>query len=418
MPDWYRMPMNFYNSNEYIADVGEGHNFEEAANQAKARLIQQISVDIETYATNSMIDVLTERDGAFRFQTIRETQSRAEHQVVGMRYLFQEEKDGVFYVMLGVNKSRMLRRIEAENEEVTNRIINMMRSAEVFIEGNDIVSALDTYHEAIKELNTLIQNKIFTDAFSDRVLHIREEISYSRIRNRAMALINTISFEVISTESEPTIRNNRLSEPVIFKASFISAGGDSNVRGLPVVIRFSDGRVIETGVTNRNGEYRISTISETFKENREMIIISIDSKSYPFFEEGFFNNNRAEKIVARVPFRVQLRVTDKDGNIHQSAQTRLSTFLSQNSIEQTSNAPIMVAADVSWSSSQHGNFTEVTTHMNVNILIVQTGQVLGSVQLRSMGTSPRGETDALNIALRNMNTNSLFHLMHRIRYEF
>jgi hypothetical protein len=417
MPNWYRTPMNFYNRNEYIAGIGEGASYDEATNHAKASLISQISVSVEYHAKTRRDELLTERGGFYEIQTISAIQARSEHQLVGWQYLFQEEMNGVFYVMVGVNIARMLNRVESESEEVTNRVSGMIRNAEDHISRNDIVTALDSYHEAIKELNTLIQNKVFFDAFSNRVFHIREDISYSRLRNRTMALINSINFEIINEEREPTIRGRRLSNPVVFRAYFIDPNRRRvNIGGLPVSIMFSDRREIEVGVTNRNGEYRISAITEYFNTSREKIMIQINPKSYPHFEERFLNNNTAEIIVSQIPMQVRLHVVDTSGNTHQVVQTRLSIHLSHLRIEQSHDAPIILEAIVHWGSARFGSFVETNVHVDINVKIFDTGQVLGSTQLNGMGTST-DEADSLNAAIRNMNLRRLTNLMNRVRND-
>jgi len=402
-PSWFRNPNNYIDRNVYLAGVGQGDSYEQARTRAQASISEQISVDVESISTNVMNAYFTLSGSAVHDELIDQSRTYAREQVNAAEILREEIYNGIHYVMVGLNKVRVLRRISAETEEIQNGILRSISQAQEFTSRNQIVLALDSYHESVSMLADIIQQKVFFDAFSDRILRINENINESRIRHYITTLINNIRFEVVNDTENLSLRGRQFSSPVTFRANHISSDGRSTIlQNLPVALFFGNDTEVETGITNNLGEFGISTIREPTRGNVSLLRIQIDPKRYPYIERSILNNARAEVNFSATPFQVQLRVVDQSGNVNNAAQTMLSGLLTQDRRTQHANAPVIVLGTLEWSSSQIGSFTTVTAHLNINVSVVASNQILGSHRLMGSATSSMGEADALNIAIGKM----------------
>jgi hypothetical protein len=410
-PDWFLNPTNFFNQNEFLAGVGDGNSYEVAIEKAQLQLVNQISVRVR--AETEVISIATEVESQayfieYIYQNVRTT---SEHQLVGMEILRQVQDGDAYYVMVGLNRSRMLRNLSNECDRLSASIRSNLASAESYREDGNIVFALDSYAKATDGITQLILKKNFHDSFASRAYQITGIMTANQIESRVRELISGIHFEVVSGNQQSTLAGALLPEPVVFKATQIRSGlPRRNLVNLPVKIIYGDGTEIKTGMTDRHGEYAVYAHAIPYPADRGRIVIQIDSHKFPGFYNRILRNRTAEahfKVTETAPLPVVLSVVDSTGRPIPSAHAQLSRILTMNNVIPRQRAPLYLKATIFQRDYKLVEGMAAPNHlvslgMDMVFGIHETGESLGMLRGSGTGMSNRSVSDALSLAYQNV----------------
>ena len=386
-PVWFQSPRNFYDADVYLAGIGEGDSYDSAMAVARSELIQQISVNVKVDNLVSFLYEETENRITYTETINQNIQLTSEKEIQGIEILRQEQVRGRYYVMLGINKQRMLRNMELEITELWRSIQSSLQNAERHVSNGQIVFAVTTYHNIQESLIELYTIKAIYDAFSTRALNINQLILLSDVDNLMRDLLSAIKFEVVSGDYQTVRRGVLLPHPILFRASLNLLEEDNGViplRNLPVVLTYGDGQHIENGYTNENGEFSTRPVAIPNVSNLGRIVIKINSEQFPLSLYRFLQNIVTEASFSTTepePIKVHLTIVDERGRNVQSAYNRVSNLFRENNILIDSNASIIAHGVASVTNrlrdSDGGWFCEVD--VNIEFSQRQNRQVIGNL---------------------------------------
>jgi len=257
-PIWFQQPRQHFDTNLFIAGVGEGSCYESAMSIARAELIQQISVSVKSEVLVSFLSIETESWGRYEEIISKNIYSTSEREVQGIEILRQEQSQGRFFVMLGLNMQRMIRNMEIEMSDLWRGIQNSLQNVQRHINNGQIVFAVNTLNDIQTPLIELYTVRAMHVAFAEQVFQISDLITLSDIDIKIRNILSAIRFEINSGDYQSVRRSLLLPHPVVFRAiSRETVGDEVLLRNLPVVLSYGDGQIIESGITNERGEYSI-----------------------------------------------------------------------------------------------------------------------------------------------------------------
>jgi hypothetical protein len=404
--------------------VGAGRSYEEATSIARAELIQQLSVTvtadteviytaIETESSAQMTEVIN--------QYIRNT---AEHQVAGMEVRHQIHERGRYYVMVVLNRARMLGSMEIELNEMVGSIENSMRSARDFVANAQVVLALNNYSLVYNQLSEFLSKRYLFNNLSNRPFQSRNIISMNELTEQVKILVNNISFEIVSGNNQTVQPNRTLASPIVFRALFNNRGNRIGINNLPIMTIVSYPGIIETrsGATSASGEHSLSPTVNANVGDRGSVMIQIDTTRFPEYFSNMLNDIYAEAnftVVDAPPIHVRLSVTDFNGATIQNVHTEIARILTNNRIHQIANAPLFLRTRAYITNSRivqrNGNVYLVDVNFEVEFGIVATNEIVGTMRMTESGQSTRGENDAFLQACRNViiNEQELVNMIRR-----
>ena len=425
-PTWFTNPSSFDPRGSYIIGLGEGFTSDDASAIAKANLVSQITVNIRT-DTNTANTSLDSEVSAFYTEYISQNiRLTSNEQLTNMQVVNQAAENDKYYIMVALNKQRMFSSLDSEMKALWNRIQTSMRNADRFRGDNNVVSALESYAQAQKQLSELLVKKYLYDIHATRPYTIGGMISDSDIENNVRELISTLSFEVIGGNQQTTHRGSILPQSVSFQVSARRPGGVRELlSGLPVQILYADGEVIGSGKTNFHGQYHAQVVALANNEDRGRVIIQIDPTNFPSFYNRIFRNKSAEahfRVTEGPQLQTRLSVLDENANPIPPAISRITALLSNNNVIVQDHAPLFFRGTGTVKERkvvEGNNVPRFIVNVTVELTLgeVTTNSIISTIRGNGSGTSDRSEADAINLAYRNLsfNTHELSTIINKSR---
>jgi hypothetical protein len=416
VPNWYRNPRAFDPLGEFIIGVGEGTSYEEASRVAKAELVQQITVTVRTDTRVQYVSMESE-SGAFYAEYINQNiRLTSEQQLVGVETMNQTQIGDRFYVMVALNKLRMLGGMQDQMNEIWGKVRASLNNADRHNANGQLVFALDGYAETQRHLSDLIAKKFLHDSLATRPFQIQGMISDTDIENKVRDLIAAINFEVISGNQQTGRRGSLLPEPIVFQATVRQVGGGTrtHLSGLPIKIFLGDGTEIESGLTDNNGEYSIFVQAIPQTGDRGRISIQINPARFPSFYNRILRNKSTDahfRVTESEPVNVRLTVVDENNRTLPAAITPISRILANSNVTVRDDGPLFIRGKVTVGNRRMVEGMGAPQHLvNVNldleVGVVHSNEVVGILRGSGSGMSNRSEQDSINIAVQNVNFSS------------
>ena len=413
-PSWYQNPRRFYEPNQFIVGVGSGDSYESAMSNAKSELIQQITVNVKTDTDVTFLSSETESKAYYTEYLKQNIRTTSEQQIQGMEIMQQEQVNNKYFIMLALNKQRMLRNMQSEIDELWIAIQTNIVNAENFKNMGQVVFALEAYSKIQDLLSKLIAKKMLYDNLDIKPYYIKDLISTADVENSVKTLIASIRFEVVSGNQQTTRRGTLLPEAIVFSAATRTRDGKIVfLENLPVKLSYGNDSLIETGFTNDNGEYTLYAVALPEQSDRGKIVIQINPFNFPGYYNKLLRNMSGEayyRTIESIPLQVQLLITDDSGKELPSTQRQISRILSNNNIFHMNEAPLFLNGVVSVNDVRTIEGMGAPKFLVDSVLDLEFGitgskEIIGSVKGTGKGLSEKSEADAVDKAYNNVSIN-------------
>ena len=414
-PIWYSNPKKYYDPNEFIVGIGSGNNYEEAISKAKQDLIQQISINVEAVTQTEFSSTETESKSFYTDKVYSAVKTTAEYQLQGMEIMQQEVSKGQNYVMVYINKRRMLSQMLNDLESNWSELQTNLKTAERLKNSGQIPMALEVYSTLQSSLPDYITKKVLYNNLSAKPFTTTESITVSDIEGAVKSLISSIRFEVVNGNQQSGKSGVMLSEAIVFNAYARNSSGEKiNLINLPVIISYGDGTFLEKGFTDTLGNYSAFVIAIPERGDRGKIVININPFNFPKYYNSFIRNLSGEayyKVYENLPIDITVSVSDENGNNLPQTQRQLIRILSANNVFHKDEAELFMRGTAFVRDSQivEGMGAPkylVSAELDLEFGIVSSGKVLGSLKGNGKGMSERNESDAKDKAFNNISINS------------
>ncbi len=411
VPKWYNNPRDYYESNEFIVGIGSGSSYEQALTNAKTDLLQQISVKVESVTEVQAKSI--ESDGKdFYSESIQKATKLTVNQTLqGMSIVQQEVEKNTHYILVSINKVKMLNSLKGELNEKSSSIRSLVEDSEQMVLEGKIIPAINNLTDAQKVIPEYYSRKALFDSFSENPYSMGEEITVNKLESSIRTILSAIRFDVVSGNQQSAKKGTMLNDPIVFKAIFKSNKGTViPIISFPVKVSYSDGVLIEKGLTNSEGLFTVNVTATPLSGERGKVVIKMDSFMLPAYFNAYLNSMSGEayyKTSETSSIVVRINVLD-DKNIKQpKVERRLTKVLNENNIQVNDISPLFMIGrlsvkDTKQIESMGTPKTIARVEMDIQFGVVKTKEILGSIVASGQGMSEKGEKDAIEKAYDNL----------------
>lgn len=414
-PQWFNKYRQLYNQDEQIVGLGFADTYENALSNAKADLIQQISVNVEVNTITELISVETESKAFFSESVSRAIKSSSDLQLQGMEILRQETKDNQTYVMISLNKKILINNLSNEVSKIFDDIQSLIANAQNHFQKGNFILALESYNNALEQIPVFITQRTLHDNLTNRPYNTQKNISVSDINTHIRNIIGSIKFEVIKGNQQVSKIGMLLPEPVIFKASARVSGGEFvSLINLPVQVRYGDGTLIEKGLTDTNGNYLIFVNAFPERGDRGKLSIHIDYDKFSPYLRNTLKNLSGEayyRTLETNPIYISLTVIDDNNNPLEQTKRQLIRVFTNSNVFHNDNATVLVRGkatidDMKTIEGMGAPKYLTSASVDLEFISKSTGSLIGSLKGTGKGMSDKNEQDAKDKAYSNLSLNS------------
>jgi hypothetical protein len=334
-----------------------------------------------------------------------------------MEVLQQDHHRGIYYVMVGLKKSRLLGNMSIEMSALSQSIRGYQERAERHLSAGELIPAIENFGEAQRLLIELGAKKRIYDGLSGVAFPTHGVASINEILGKVRDIINDTTFDIVSGDDQLGIRGRVLPKAIVFSALLRSSTGERQpLVDLPIRLSYGDGSVIETGFTNSRGEYMCYVLAKASTTDRGRVVIAIDTEKMPTEYRLMGQNKRSEvsyTIIEPPLLPVTVTVFDTDGSRNQVAHGHISKHFQTNRLIDTAGAPTFIYGRVTASPGTSGNMRyTATANLDIEMGISATGQVVGSMRATGQGNSNQSQMVAIATAVQNISVDAReFHVM-------
>jgi hypothetical protein len=415
VPKWYEDPSKYYDSQEYIIGLGFGNSYEEAIAKAKQDLIQKISVNVEAVTETEFMSVETEDKTVFTDKVSNSIKAFSDYQLQGLEILNQEIIKQQHYIIIAIDKIKMLREIESELNSFWLEIEEYLNSIDLLEQKGNLSGILDSYKSIQDILPEFITKKKLFNNLAPSSFDKNKNITIGEIETKIKKLVSSIKFEVVEGNQQVGKTGLLLSEPIVFNVTF-RANSDikTNLINLPVKISYGDGILVEKGKTNYEGCYTTYITAIPDRGDRGKVIIGMDLTAFPSEYRLLIENISNEayyKVIETLPLYAQLKITDEASKNLLKTENQLKRIFSNHNIYITDESVFLIQgiASVKESKIIEGMGSPkylIVTSLDLEVKSTASNVVLGSLQGIGRGISEKDEIDAKEKAYENIALNS------------
>jgi len=412
-PVWFTRPAALYNPADYITGVGEGNTHEEAYKNAILSIEQQLSILVKP-SDNVEDGDPAQETAPYLAAYIYENSHKISDQQINKLEIRQRQQVGdTNYVLVVLLKHNVLSTIQRDINNLWARLQKDLQTAEQQKNDLQYINAIETYAKAQQVLFELCMRKLFHDNLATRPYLVDNALSETLVEAQVKDLISSVNFEVVSGNQQTTHKGTLLPQPITFYACAKKNGKNVTLGKLPVSINYDNGSLIETGLTKPDGTYQVYAAGIPSSGDRGKITIQIDPHKFP----GFFNRILRNKSVSAhfqttetSALQASLTVIDLLGKPIAGVQPHIVNFLGTYNIRQSDRAPVYIraTADIFNKKTITDKWVvrnEVFVTIDLEIGIIITNEMLGTIRCTGEGVSERNEQEAINLAFMNININ-------------
>lgn len=414
-PKWIKNPRALPENKDMIVGIGTGKSYQEALANAHTDLAQQLSVKVESITELKSAN-LESGGKEFYSESIEKTYKATVDQFIkGVVVSRQEEKKGKHWVMVTLNKTRMLSALRSELDELNNATEQLYKDAIAMANAGKVLSAIQNLSRAQYYLSEFYAKKSFYDSFADLPYSVVGEINLSTMDSTIQNIISAISFKVISGDLQTAAKGAQLPEPVIFGAFYRNpASVEIALSGFPVKLSYGDGKLIEKGNTDKDGTYKISVTAIPQSGDKGKVLIRSDAFMLPAYFGKKAEDARAEVLFSTTVGDVlicQVIIKDDKGNRLERVEKNIGRILEKNGLLVSESADLIMHGLVYVSESRmvEGMAAPqqlVKVNLELQFALASSKEVLFAISGSGQGMSDKGEKDASYRAYESININS------------
>lgn len=415
IPKWYNNPRDFFDSNEFIVGIGSGSNYEQALTNAKNDLLQQISVKVESTTEVQAKSIESEGKEFYSESIQKATKMTVNQTLQGMDIVQQEVEKNTTYIMVSLNKTKMLNSLKGELNQKYASIKSLVNDAAQMSGEGKIIPAINNLIDAQKIIPDYYSRKALYDSFSDRPFFMEEEITVNKLESLIRTTLSAIRFDVVSGNQQIGKKGSQLPEPIVFKAVYRSKSGEVvPIISFPVKVQYSDGAPIEKGLTNSEGLFTVNVMATPLSGDRGKVVIRMDSFMLPSYFNAYVNSINGEafyKTTETNSVVVRVSVSDAKNVRQQKVERRLTKVLNDNNVQVNDVSPLFMVGKLAVKETKQIESmgtpkTLAKVEMDIQFGIIKTKEILGTITATGQGMSEKSEADAIEKAYDNLNINA------------
>ncbi|MCF7804687.1 MAG: LPP20 family lipoprotein [Candidatus Marinimicrobia bacterium] len=401
-PEWYINPQASYPADQYITGVGLDESLESAKQQAKAEIASQIQTTIQSEITDIEQEMTFEGSSTVRSDFTQKIKEITNVSISGIAYPRTEQKEGKYYVLGLLDKTRYLQDIRAQLETKESALADLDQSIQDQLQSGGILTALENYDKMTTQLNEFLGLRSIYNSLS-RAPYIGDlSFSLNSVWTDIITLIRSISIQPVSGENQTAKPGEMLPEPIIVRVTYSSNDRDIPVSGLVLTFENSDGSRIDKVETDASGQASAKIIAVPGESpTAGQVEVTFASMPFPALRKNLRTKSLEITYVIDQPdyaFRIQVT-----GNTGDTFQKSLQQALTGMGYTIKANAPVTVKAELAIQNSREVKGFAGTQYMKeaqatISLVAVGSGDILGQAQFTGRGMSTKSPGDAETMA--------------------
>ncbi|MBT4383999.1 MAG: hypothetical protein HOK52_04670 [Candidatus Marinimicrobia bacterium] len=410
-PTWFaRGELRQYSIRYNFVGVGEGTTFSSAQSAAQAAIAAQLEVTVASTIEMHTEAIETENSSYFRDTFKQSTESTINQSVKGIEVVKKQKSNGKYYVFAVLNKTQYMNSLKVELDQLWTKISSYVGDARGFTREGRIFPALENYMDVQEFIPGFYTKKAFYDALSPIPFRISQDITMGNVLTEMRDILSGVKIEVESGNKQSALIGGPLPNPLVFNVYLKQKKNKIPIPGMPLIIKYEDGKVVERVTTNEDGNIESYVIANPTDKKGGKVFARPNLTGLPAFYKGYLKNAEASatyKITDSPPITFTLTIVDERGRRLKKVEDKLTKSIEKMGYSVGSDAELALDGNVTIIDEKEvdgksGRQYLVTAELDMFMVVKMNGDKVASFDARGKGLSKKNIKDANKKALRKL----------------
>ncbi|MBN2280186.1 MAG: LPP20 family lipoprotein [Candidatus Marinimicrobia bacterium] len=274
VPNWVKNNEHpDYPKEEYFSGIGISETRGQAEDLARANLIKEISVKIESELENIEQERIKNGKVKSLSQMKQKLTSMVSAELVGVQIVELKKDKKTYYALAALSKLQYFTALETEIDGLSERIQGLISDSEKLQEEGFLLNAISNYNDCYDLLDNYVEKSTLYTALTMRPFSALDDIDSTRIDLNIQKILTNTTLTVVQGENQRSVSGTKLPLEIIVKAVYKTPTDKVvPVQNLPIMVRYENNEKIDKLQTGSDGRIRISITAiptdETGKEGR------------------------------------------------------------------------------------------------------------------------------------------------------
>ena len=379
-----------FSSEEYFMGIGISEDRTEAEDLARANLIKEITIRIESSLENTEVEIIENSEIDSRSEIVQKIKTQVSANLVGVQIAEIEREKGNYYALAVLSKLKYYTTLEIKMDELGQRIKNLMNDSRNLQEDGFLLPAIKNYQDSKVLLAQYIEKSSLYTALRGSKYNALENTDSTSIQLKIQKIVTNTELSILKGNNQTSISGSKLPEAIVVKAIYKTPlFKEVPAQNIPIQIKYENGDMVDKLVTGVDGKVRVNvTAIPTDESGRSGKIIL-----KPLFEKVKRNIPTAEifsdyKVeTTKVTFRVKV-----DNLI---LKKKITAMVAENGYNVSKNADYTIVLDSSLMDNKEidspfGKIYMAKVSANINI-VDRTNKTIASMKTTGKATDKTEE---------------------------
>lgn len=380
-----------YPSEEYFIGIGISEDRTEAEDLARANMIKEISVKIESEMENIETETIENGKVDSRSEINQKIRTAVEANLVGVQIAKLKEDKGTFYALAVLSKMKYFTTLEIKMDDLGQRVQNLINDSNNLQEEGFLGTAIKNYQDSKELVAQYVEKSDLYSALTGRDYGALKNIDSTSIQMSIQRIVTNTVLKVQQGENQTGISGNKLPESVVVKAIYKTPlHKEVPVQNLPVQIKYENGELADKLITGPDGRLRANITAvptdETGKEGQVVF-------------RGIFENVKADLQFPETTMKYNVETTKVTFQVkidNKILQKKIAAMITENGYSVSNSGDFVITANSSVADekeieSPFGKMYMVKIESNLNMTEKRSGKTVASVKAKGTATDKSAE---------------------------
>ena len=413
IPKWYTSgELKGFSSTKNLFGTGAGDTYSKAMSQAQIQIIGQIQVDISSELIMFNQENYDGSESYYKSEISQKIKSSVQQSIKGVEVVKKSKENNTHYVFAVLNKKRYVNSLKSELDQLWSKISILVTDAQSFTQNGNIFSSIDVYTELEPYMTTFYSKKSIYNTFSDFPYAVHGEFSIEKMLQETKTLLSSIRISIQSGSKQSALAGGPLPNPITFNI-FLKHSLFNNeipVPGLPVIIKYDDGTIVEKTRSDESGIVYCYVIANPTGPKGGKIVISPNLAGLPPLYKQYLKTAEAfatYKIVDSPPIAFTLTVVDEKGDRLNKVEDKLTKSIEKVGYSVGPDAELALEGNVTIIDEKEvegisGLQYLVTAELDMFMVVKMNGEKIASFDAKGKGLSKKNLKDANKKAFQKL----------------
>jgi len=378
-----------YPADEYFIGIGISSDRTEAEDLARANLIKEISVKIESELENIESETIKNGKVDTKSEINQKIKTVVEANLVGVQIAALEQDKETYYALAVLSRLKYFTTLEIKMEEIGGRIKNLINDSNNLQEEGLLLSAVKNYRESAELLADYSEKSDLYTALTGKKYAVLKTIDSTSIQLSVQKIVTNTKLTIYRGAEQTGISGNKLPEPVIVKAIYKTPlHKEVPVQNLPIQIAYENGDRIDNLITGTDGKIKIDITAVPTDETGKQGAVVFKA----LFEK--VKGNLPEITMTYLVETTKVTYSVKIDN--PVLQKKITAMIAENGYSVSNNGDFIITAnssvvDKNEIESPFGNMFMVKVEANLNMKEKSSGKTIASMKATGRATDKSSE---------------------------